>query len=96
MGQRSCVAGSVRPNPLRTLNPRDIYVLRLLADGRSTGQIATALSVSSNTVRTRIRRVERKLGVSERSAAVRAAGDLGLRGNPTPPRPLSAVQTDGT
>ena len=96
MDQSSSVAESVRPHPLGTLNPRDVEVLRLLAAGRSTGQIATALSVSSNTARTRIRRVERKLVVSERSAAVRAADDLGLLGIPQPRRPWSVEQTDGT
>jgi DNA-binding NarL/FixJ family response regulator len=96
MDQSSSVAESVRPHPLRTLNPRDVEVLRLLAAGRSTGQIAAALSVSSNTARTRIRRVGRKLDVSERSAAVRAAGDLGLVPIPRPRRPWSVEQTDGT
>ena len=96
MDQSSSVAESVPPDPLRTLNPRDVEVLRLLAAGRSTGEIAAALSVSRNTARTRIRRVERKLDVSERSAAVQAADDLGLIGIPRPRRPWSVEQTDGT
>ena len=60
------------------LNPRDVAVLRCLADGRSTAQIAESLSVTGNTARTRIRRLEAKLHVSERSAAVRAGRDLGV------------------
>jgi DNA-binding NarL/FixJ family response regulator len=60
------------------LNPRDVVLLRCLADGRSTAQIAESLSVSGNTARTRIRRLESKLHVAERSAAVRAARDLGV------------------
>ena len=60
------------------LTPRDVLVLRGLADGRSTAQIAASLSVSGNTARTRIRRVESKLHVAGRSAAVRAARDLGV------------------
>jgi DNA-binding NarL/FixJ family response regulator len=63
------------------LTPRDLEVLRLLAVGRSTGQIAATLSISSNTARTRIRRVLRKLHVADRSAAVGAAGDLGVLRN---------------
>jgi DNA-binding CsgD family transcriptional regulator len=55
-----------------------VVVLRCLADGRSTAQIAASLSVSGNTARTRIRRLESKLHVSGRSAAVRAARDLGV------------------
>jgi len=66
----------IAPSP--ALNPRDVVVLRCLADGRSTAQIAASLSVSDNTARTRIRRLESKLHVSERSAAVRAGRDLGV------------------
>lgn len=60
------------------LSLRDVAVLRCLADGRSTAQIAASLSISGNTARTRIRRLEAKLHVSGRSAAVRAGRDLGV------------------
>ncbi|NYJ07578.1 response regulator transcription factor [Petropleomorpha daqingensis] len=60
------------------LNPRDVVLLRCLADGRSTAQIAESLAVSGNTARTRIRRLESKLQVSGRGAAVRAARELGV------------------
>jgi DNA-binding NarL/FixJ family response regulator len=60
------------------LNPRDLTVLDHLAEGTSTAGIASALSISGNTARTRIRRVQRKLDVSDRAAAVRAARDLGV------------------
>ena len=88
MSQRSSVTDDVRPEPLRTFSPRDIDVLRLLVEGRSTGQIAASLSISSNTVRTRIRRVQGKLQVRDRAAAVRAAGELGLLPIPLPRRPV--------
>ena len=68
-------ASQLAPSP--ALSPRDVVVLRCLADGRSTAQIAAALSVSDNTARTRIRRLEAKLHVSGRGAAVRAARGLG-------------------
>jgi DNA-binding NarL/FixJ family response regulator len=77
----------VAPSP-SALTPRDVLVLQCLAAGRSTAQIAHSLSVSSNTARTRIRRVEAKLDVSERSAAVRAAEDLGVLGIPRPRPPI--------
>ena len=64
-----------RPLPL---NPRDRDVLRQLAAGRSTAQIARALSVSSNTARTRIRRISTRLAVTGRHDAVHAARALGL------------------
>jgi DNA-binding CsgD family transcriptional regulator len=60
------------------LNRRDLEVLSCLARGRSTAQIASSLSVSRNTARTRIRQVESKLDVTARDAAVRAAQDLGV------------------
>jgi ATP/maltotriose-dependent transcriptional regulator MalT len=60
------------------LNRRDLEVLSCLARGRSTAQIASSLSVSRNTARTRIRRVQSKLDVAGRDAAVRAAQDLGV------------------
>jgi DNA-binding NarL/FixJ family response regulator len=88
MSQRPSGTDTVRPVPPRVLYPRDLDVLRLLADGRSTSQIAAALSVTSNTARTRIRRVQAKLDVRDRSAAVRAATDRGVPGIPRPRRPV--------
>ena len=78
-----------RADPLRPLNRRDIEVLRCLAEGNSTAQIAAILSVSSNTVRTRIRRVQGKLDVTGRQAAVWAAQDLGVLHIPRRPRPIA-------
>lgn len=65
-------------DPSAVLSRRDLELLSCLASGRSTAQIATVLAVSSNTARTRIRRVEHKLSVEGRVAAVRAARDLGV------------------
>ena len=56
------------------LTDRDVVLLRCLGSGDSTAQIAATLSVSSNTVRTRIRRVQAKLGVSTRADLASAAG----------------------
>jgi DNA-binding CsgD family transcriptional regulator len=61
-----------------SLNERDREVLRHLADGCSTPQIAAALSVTSNTARTRIRRVQRKVDAPERRQVVESARELGL------------------
>jgi len=63
---------------LPTLNDRDRELLRYLGDGRSTRQIAAAMSVSGNTVRTRIRRVEGKLEATGRTAIVRVGHEFGL------------------
>jgi LuxR family maltose regulon positive regulatory protein len=76
-----------QPAPaLSPLSGRDLDVLERLAAGESTAQIAVFLSVSSNTARTRIRRLEAKLDVSGRSAVVRAAQDLGVLRLPGPRR----------
>jgi ATP/maltotriose-dependent transcriptional regulator MalT len=88
MSHSSSATELVTAEWLPRLNARDVEVLRLLAVGRSTGQIAAALSISSNTARTRIRRVLSKLHVADRSAAVGAAGDLGLLRNRRVPVPV--------
>jgi len=61
-----------------TLNRRDLELLRRLADGQSIAAIAAAMSISRNTARTRIRRVQRKLGAPGRASLVDVAKDLGL------------------
>ena len=61
------------------LTERDVVLLRCLGSGGSTAQVAAELSVSANTARTRIRRVQRKLGVSSRSQLVSAGRALDLR-----------------
>jgi DNA-binding NarL/FixJ family response regulator len=48
------------------LTPREADVLELLQSGRSNAEIAQALHVSVETVRTHVRRVYRKLGVTTR------------------------------
>jgi DNA-binding NarL/FixJ family response regulator len=46
---------------------RDLELLRHLADGLSTVRIAAAMSITTTTVRTRIRRLERRLSVTGRA-----------------------------
>ena len=60
------------------LSPREIEVLRHLADMLSTEEVAAAMFVSVNTVRTHIRSILRKLGVTRRNEAVRRARELEL------------------
>lgn len=64
--------------PASRLNPRDVELLRHLAAGRSTAQTATAMSLTTNTVRTRIRRIQAKLSAPDRPAAVRLAREHGI------------------
>ena len=55
------------------LTPRQVEVLRLLEQGRSTKQIAAELHLSTETVRNHIRRLFQALGVNSRLEAVAAA-----------------------
>jgi PAS domain S-box-containing protein len=55
------------------LTPRQVEVLRLLEQGRSTKQIAAELHLSNDTVRNHIRGLFRALGVHSRLEAVAAA-----------------------
>ena len=55
------------------LTPRQVEVLRLLEQGRSTKQIAAELHLSTETVKNHIRGLFRALGVNSRLEAVAAA-----------------------
>jgi len=61
-----------------TLSPREHEILVLLAQGRTQGQIATELVISSKTVATHIQHVLSKLGVHTRAQAVAKAFRVGL------------------
>ncbi len=63
---------------LEELTPRELEVLGHLAELLSTEEIASAMFVSVNTVRTHVRSILRKLGVPRRNAAVRRARELHL------------------
>jgi LuxR family maltose regulon positive regulatory protein len=63
---------------LPALTPREFQVVQLLSRQQSTSQIAAALSISINTVRTRVHHAERKLGTETRDKATRVARDRGL------------------
>ena len=60
------------------LSPQELRVLRLLAEHRTNAEIAEALVVSINTVRTQVQSIYSKLGVHKRSAASEVAHDLKL------------------
>jgi DNA-binding CsgD family transcriptional regulator len=64
--------------PTWRLTPRLLETLDLLADGRTTQEIATALGVSLETARNHIRRLLRALGVHSRLEAVARGRELGI------------------
>jgi len=55
------------------LSRREIEVLRLVADGRTAGEIATQLFISPRTAEHHIQNIYTKIGVSSRAAATRWA-----------------------
>ncbi|RLP91369.1 MULTISPECIES: response regulator transcription factor [unclassified Micromonospora] len=76
------VAGRVlrqlrNPRPA-TLSPREVDVLRLVAQGLSNGEIGLRLHITEATVKTHLLRAFAKLGVTDRTAAVTTAMAAGL------------------
>jgi LuxR family maltose regulon positive regulatory protein len=66
------------PIVLEALTAKESEVLGHLAELLTTEEIAAAMCISVNTVRTHVRNILRKLGVSGRNAAVRQARELQL------------------
>ena len=60
--------------------PREREVLRLVAQGATNADIAARLQVSTGTVKFHLTGIMRKLGVTNRTAAARAAAQRGLVG----------------
>ena len=64
--------------PTEPLTPRQLEVVKLLAQGKTNQEIAQELVLSTGTVRTHVQRILAKLSVSDRTSAVVRAIDLGL------------------
>jgi len=73
--QRSRLAGQAA---VRILSNRETEILQLLAEGLSNKEIASRLYIATETVKTHVQNVYRKLDAKGRMAAVIAARTLGL------------------
>ncbi len=60
------------------LSDREVQVLKCLARGQTTSQIAESLFISENTVKTHIRHILEKMEVNNRAEAVARAGQMAL------------------
>jgi two-component system, NarL family, response regulator len=60
------------------LTPRELASLRLMADGKSNKEIASALDISERTVKTHLGHLFEKLGVTSRTEAIKIAMQRGL------------------
>lgn len=74
----SRVRADAAPVTSPSLSPRELEVLRLVADGRSNPEIARALFIGEATVKTHLLHVFEKLGVNDRTRAVTRAMELGI------------------
>ncbi|MNF10576.1 Transcriptional regulatory protein LiaR [compost metagenome] len=63
---------------LEPITRRELDVLRRMARGQNNQQLADGLFVSLSTVKTHINNLFRKLDVTDRDAALRAARELQL------------------
>jgi LuxR family maltose regulon positive regulatory protein len=64
--------------PMEALSQRELRVLRLLVAGLSNADIAQELVVSTNTVKTHVKSIYRKLNINSRSEAQEVARELKL------------------
>jgi len=67
-----------KPAALPNLAPRQLEVLRLIANGATNKDVATLLTISENTVKTHLKQIFRELGVNKRTACIRKAQTLGM------------------
>ena len=61
------------------LSKRELTVLRLLAGNLTNPEMAAALAVSPNTLKTHLKHIYRKLGVKNRQQAIARSRELGLQ-----------------
>jgi DNA-binding CsgD family transcriptional regulator len=73
-------------DPSFLLTPREAEVLRRIAVGQDTGQMASEMDIAISTLRTYIKNVFAKLGVHSRLEAAAVASRANLLDEVAPPR----------
>nr|WP_232842339.1 LuxR C-terminal-related transcriptional regulator [Terrimesophilobacter mesophilus] len=76
--------GGVPYRPTESLSEREKDIAQHLHLDKTLGEIAAELYISTNTVKTHVRSIYRKLEASNRKEAVRRTRELGLTGKITP------------
>ena len=80
---RGTADGAAGLRPIRSpLTPREWEVIELLQPDRSPDDVADTLVLSTETVRTHIKNIMRKLDVHSRADAISAAERLRIAGQP--------------
>lgn len=69
MTQKTSIHPSERTIAPAKLSPRELEILRLVADGQSNPEIAAMLYLSISTVKTHVRNILSKFGVEHRLQA---------------------------
>ncbi len=59
---------------VETLSPRELSILKLVAQGQSNKEIARNLGIAPETVKTHVKSIFAKLGVQNRAQAAAKAG----------------------
>ncbi|MGH7911672.1 MAG: response regulator transcription factor, partial [Candidatus Dormibacteraceae bacterium] len=72
------VPGPPRRTDASGLSPRELEVVRLVAENLTSAQIAERLVISPRTVTTHLDRIYNRLGLNSRTALVRYALETGL------------------
>lgn len=74
----SATKAAPRTDSLAVLDARELEILALLVDGHTTSQIASRLFLAPKTILNRVSEIVRKLGVDNRSEAIRIGERAGL------------------
>lgn len=82
--QRGDLQNTRAPSALEGLSPREIQVLRLVADGKTSKEIAVMLDLGEQTIRSYRKTMMKKLGVNNVAGLTQLALSTGLTRLPTP------------